>query len=106
MHAERNYPRLAGWLSYGVIRARTRARHRPGLCAVHPLANERMQKEKLVRETKDLSVHSCLDLLPGDEITAAHMGTVVHRGRVTDIATDDGIFWILDDLSGGRRLLD
>lgn len=59
-----------------------------------------------MRETEELSVHSCLDLLPGDEITAAHMGTVVHRGRVSDIATNHGIFWILDDLSGGRRLLD
>lgn len=33
-------------------------------------------------------------------------GALVHRGRVTDIAPDHGMFWIMDDLNGGRRLLD
>lgn len=63
-------------------------------------------KEKLLRETDEVPVYSCLGLLAGDEITARHMGTLLHRGRVTDIAPDQGFFWIMDDLSGGRRLLD
>jgi hypothetical protein len=31
---------------------------------------------------------------------------LVHRGPVTDIGPDQGLFWILDTLTGSRRLLD
>lgn len=33
-------------------------------------------------------------------------GTLVHRGEVTDIAPNTDLFWILDLLTGGRRLVD
>lgn len=52
------------------------------------------------------AVGSCLELNLGDEIEATYRGVLVHRGRVTDLAPDHCLFWILDDLRGGRRLLD
>jgi hypothetical protein len=42
----------------------------------------------------------------GDLIEAAYKGTVVHRGRVADIAPSQELFWITDYLTGSRRLLD
>lgn len=51
-------------------------------------------------------VSSCHDLATGDEIDARYKGTLVHRGRVTERAPDQGLFWVMDDLTGGRRLLD
>ena len=51
-------------------------------------------------------VSSCHDLATGDEIDARYKGALVHRGRVTEMAPDHGLFWIMDDLTGGRRLLD
>lgn len=71
-----------------------------------PVVNQYMQKEKLVREAEEVSVNSCADLSPGDEIAGTHRGALVHRWRVTDIASDHGMFWIMDDLNGGRRLVD
>lgn len=59
-----------------------------------------------MRETEEVPVNSCVDLSPGDEIAATRRGALVHRGRVTDIAPDHEMFWIMDDLNGGRRLLD
>lgn len=51
-------------------------------------------------------VHSCHELTAGDEIVARFKGAVVHRGSVTERAPDHGLFWILDEVTGGRRLLD
>ncbi|SDK85455.1 hypothetical protein SAMN04487916_103289 [Arthrobacter sp. ov407] len=51
-------------------------------------------------------VSSCHDLAAGDEIDARYKGALVHHGRVTERAPDHGLFWIMDDLTGGRRLLD
>jgi hypothetical protein len=51
-------------------------------------------------------VSSCRDLATGDDIDARYKRTLVHRGRVTETAPDHGLFWIMDDLTGGRRLLD
>lgn len=56
--------------------------------------------------TVSTSVDSCSELNPGDEINATYHGTLVHRGRVTDLAPDHELFWILDILTGGRRLID
>lgn len=55
---------------------------------------------------KKANVSSCHDLATGDEIVARYKGALVHRGRVTERAPDHGLFWITDDLTGGRRLLD
>ena len=48
----------------------------------------------------------CDELSPGDAIEAFYRSTLVHRGPVTDIGPDQGLFWILDTLTGSRRLLD
>jgi hypothetical protein len=52
------------------------------------------------------AIGSCLELNLGDEIEATYKGVLVHRGRVTDLAPDHNLFWIMDELRGGRRLLD
>lgn len=51
-------------------------------------------------------IGTCDELSPGDAIEAFYRSTLVHRGPVTDIAPDQGLFWILDTLTGSRRLLD
>lgn len=43
---------------------------------------------------------------PGDAIEARRDGHVLHRGTVTDVAPHLGLLWIMDTLTGGRRLLD
>lgn len=57
-------------------------------------------------ENETFTIRTCHDLNLGDEIAATYKGVTVHRGRVTDLAPDHNIFWIMDDLRGGRRLLD
>jgi hypothetical protein len=52
------------------------------------------------------AVGSCLKLNLRDDIEATYKGVLVHRGRVTDLAPDHNLFWIMDELRGGRRLLD
>ncbi|NUS34920.1 MAG: hypothetical protein HOQ04_00375 [Pseudarthrobacter sp.] len=51
-------------------------------------------------------VGSCQELMAGDAIEAFYKNTLVHRGPVTETAPEHGLFWILDTLTGGRRLLD
>lgn len=51
-------------------------------------------------------IDSCQDLVPGDAVEAFYNSNLVHRGPVTDTAPELGLFWILDTLTGGRRLLD
>jgi hypothetical protein len=46
------------------------------------------------------------DVNPGDTIEAGRDGHVVHRGTVTDVAPHLGLLWIMDSLTGGRRLVD
>ncbi|WP_163161790.1 hypothetical protein [Arthrobacter sp. Alg241-R88] len=49
---------------------------------------------------------SCDELSAGDAIEAFYGSTLVHRGPVTEVALDQGLLWILDTLTGSRRLLD
>ncbi|WP_258074152.1 hypothetical protein [Arthrobacter sp. Y81] len=51
-------------------------------------------------------VGTCHELAAGDFIVARYKGALVHRGRVTERVPEHGLFWILDELAGGRRLLD
>lgn len=51
-------------------------------------------------------IGSCSELTPGDAVEAFYKNALVHRGPVTDIAPKQGLFWILDSLTGSRRLLD
>lgn len=46
------------------------------------------------------------DLSPGDIVEARRGERLLHRGRVTDVAAHQGLLWIMDTVSGGRRLLD
>ena len=52
------------------------------------------------------TIHSTAELSCGDRIEAAYRGTVTHRGQVNQITPGHELFWIADDLSGSRRLLD
>lgn len=51
-------------------------------------------------------IGSCHELASGDAVEAFHKSMLVHRGPVTDVLSDRGLFWILDTLTGGRRLVD
>jgi hypothetical protein len=51
-------------------------------------------------------VSSTSELSTGDWISATYQGTLVHLGQVTDIAPHQDLFWIMDSLTGSRRLLD
>lgn len=51
-------------------------------------------------------VGMCHELAAGDLITARYKGALVHRGRVNERVPERGLFWIMDELTGGRRLLD
>lgn len=51
-------------------------------------------------------VNSCRELNPGDEVSATYNGVLVHHGCVSDLAPDLNVFWILDHVTGGRRLID
>jgi hypothetical protein len=51
-------------------------------------------------------IASCDELVPGDAVEAFYKGTLVHRGPVTEVAPGWGLFWMLDALTGSRRLLD
>lgn len=51
-------------------------------------------------------VQSCHELLAGDDISARYKGVLVHRGKVTEVVPGHGLFWIMDELTGSRRLLD
>lgn len=55
--------------------------------------------------TNGVVIASCQELAPGDVVEAFYRSTLVHRGPVTDTAPDQGLFWILDTLTGSRRLL-
>lgn len=50
-------------------------------------------------------VQSCQELTAGDEIKARYKGALVHRGQVTEVAPGHGLFWIMDEITGGRKLL-
>jgi len=56
--------------------------------------------------TESISVISCQELVPGDAVEAFYGSNLVHRGPVTDTAPEHGLLWILDTLTGTRRLLD
>ena len=51
-------------------------------------------------------VGTCHELAAGDLIDARYKGSLVHRGRVAERVPERGLFWIMDELTGGRRLVD
>lgn len=56
--------------------------------------------------TDGIRVNSTSELCPGAWISATYKGTMVHLGQVTDITPNQDLFWIMDALTGSRRLLD
>lgn len=52
------------------------------------------------------AVGTCHELAAGDRIVARYKGSLAHRGCVTERVPEHGLFWIMDELTGGRRLLD
>ena len=51
-------------------------------------------------------LHSGEELSVGDEIEAWHNGKLFHRGKVTRTVAATDLFWILDERTGARRLID
>ena len=56
------------------------------------------ENEQQVLSVEELSV--------GDEIEAWHNGKLFHRGEVIRTVADTDLFWILDERTGLRRLID
>lgn len=65
-----------------------------------------MDNSDLIDSRSGRTVSSNNELTSGDCIEAYYKGILVHRGEVTGIAPNHELFWILDVLTGGRRLLD
>lgn len=55
---------------------------------------------------EDLRVNVGTVLSVGDEIEAWYEGRLSHRGPVTEIAHAAAVFWIMDLVGGGRKILD
>lgn len=51
-------------------------------------------------------VTSCGELSVGDQIEAWHNGKLFHRGEVIRTVAATDLFWILDERTGTRRLID
>ena len=51
-------------------------------------------------------VQSCGELSVGDQIEAWHNGKLFHRGEVIRTVAATDLFWILDERTGTRRLID
>ncbi|HSN38203.1 MAG TPA: hypothetical protein VLT34_17810 [Arthrobacter sp.] len=51
-------------------------------------------------------VRACEELSVGDEIEAWHNGRLFHRGEVIRTVPATDLFWILDERTGARRLID
>ena len=51
-------------------------------------------------------VLSCEELSVGDEIEAWHNGKLFHRGEVIRTVAATDLFWIVDERTGIRRLID
>ena len=49
---------------------------------------------------------SCGELSVGDQIEAWHNGKLFHRGEVIRTVAATDLFWILDERTGTRRLID
>jgi hypothetical protein len=60
----------------------------------------------MMSEEREITVRSCEDLAVGTPIEAHRDGRLTHSGTVTEIAEHLGVFWIADNLSENRRLLD
>ena len=51
-------------------------------------------------------VQSSGELSVGDQVEAWHNGKLFHRGKVIRTVADTDLFWILDEGTGNRRLID
>lgn len=51
-------------------------------------------------------VRDCSELSEGQEIEAWHNGRLFHKGTVERVLPSAGLFWITDEKTGSRKLLD
>lgn len=51
-------------------------------------------------------VRDCSELSEGQEIEAWHNGRLFHKGPVERVLPSAGLFWIKDEKTGSRKLLD
>jgi hypothetical protein len=63
-------------------------------------------KEEAMTVDVGQQVTSCGELSVGDRIEAWHNGKLFHRGEVIRSVADTDLFWILDERTGTRRLID
>lgn len=54
----------------------------------------------------DHRVRAYSELSAGDEVEAWYGGRLCHRGPVTELAPAAAMFWIMDHIGGGRKILD
>ena len=59
-----------------------------------------------VTDSQHAVILSNSDLTSGESIEVYYKGTLVHRGEVTDIAPNHELFWMMDVLTGNRKLVD
>lgn len=57
-------------------------------------------------DSRGAIIRSNSELTSGDYLEAYYKGTLVHRGEVTEIAPNHELFWMMDVLTGSRRLVD
>lgn len=72
------------------------------LCEIGNAA-ERM---RLMTMNEETVVGTCHELAAGDLTVARYKGSIVHRGRASARVPTHGLFWIMDELTGVRRLRD
>ena len=68
--------------------------------------NPDLGKGEAMTAEVERQVQSCGELSVGDRIEAWHNGKLFHRGEVIRTVADTDLFWILDESTGARRLID
>ena len=57
-------------------------------------------------DSRGAIIRSNSELTSGDCVETYCKGALVHRGEVTEIAPNHELFWMMDVLTGSRRLVD
>ncbi|MEE9095259.1 hypothetical protein [Pseudarthrobacter phenanthrenivorans] len=59
-----------------------------------------------VIDSRHALIRSNNELTSGETVEAYYKGSLVHRGEVSDIAPNQELFWMMDVLTGHRKLVD
>jgi hypothetical protein len=68
--------------------------------------NPNPRKDQAMTAEDARQIQSCEELSVGDQIEAWHNGKLFHRGEVIRTVAATDLFWILDERTGTRRLID